>query len=367
MGIVGPADKYGNSSILELSFHCLEGYPDQQIHGEITMPETKYDVLAIGNAIVDIIARCEDDFLISENIVKGAMNLIDMDRAEALYAAMGPAVETSGGSAGNTAAGIASFSGSAAYIGKIADDHLGKVFSHDIKAIGVQFDTPPLNHSDKTARSMIFVTPDGERSMNTYLGACLKLSAQDIDHDLVAASKITYFEGYLWDPEDAKDAIRAAARFAHEAGRKVAMTLSDAFCVDRYRSEFLELMRSGAVDIVFANEVELKSLYETSDFDSGISAVREDCGLVAVTRSEKGSVIVTREWTGEFEAYPIENLVDSTGAGDLYASGFLFGLTNGKELGDCARLGSMAASHVIQHIGPRPMVSLKDLAVQNGF
>ncbi|MGI9350438.1 MAG: adenosine kinase [Rhizobiaceae bacterium] len=331
------------------------------------MPDTTYDVLAIGNAIVDIIARCEDDFLVSENIVKGAMNLIDMDRAEALYAAMGPAVEASGGSAGNTAAGIASLGGSVAYIGKVADDHLGKVFSHDIKAIGVHFETPPLNHSEKTARSMIFVTPDGERSMNTYLGACGQLSSKDIDPDLVTTSKITYFEGYLWDPEEAKDAIREAARIAHEAGRKVAMTLSDAFCVDRYRSEFLELMRSGTVDIVFANEVELKSLYETSDFDSGIRAIREDCSLAAVTRGEEGSVIVTRERTGEIEAYPIENLVDTTGAGDLYAAGFLFGLTNGKELGDCARLGSFAASEVIQHIGPRPLVSLKDLAAQNGL
>ncbi|MEM9279284.1 MAG: adenosine kinase [Pseudomonadota bacterium] len=331
------------------------------------MSDTTYDVLAIGNAIVDIIARCEDDFLVSEDIVKGAMNLIDMERAEALYAAMGPAVETSGGSAGNTAAGIASLGGSVAYIGKVANDHLGKIFKHDIQAIGVHYDTPPLEQGETTARSMIFVTPDGERSMNTYLGACGQLSSKDIDPALVAASKITYFEGYLWDPAEAKEAIREAARLAHDAGRKVAMTLSDAFCVDRYRDEFLELMQSGTVDIVFANETELKSLYQTSDFDSGIKAIREDCELAAVTRSEHGSVVVTRERTGEFDAHPIDELVDTTGAGDLYATGFLFGLTNGRELGDCARLGSLAAAEVIQHIGPRPQVSLKDLAAQNGL
>lgn len=331
------------------------------------MSDNSYDVLAIGNAIVDIIARCEDDFLVSQDITKGAMNLIDMARAEELYGAMGPAIETSGGSAGNTAAGIASLGGSVAYIGKVADDHLGKVFTHDIKAIGVDYNTPPLDFGEMTARSMIFVTPDGERSMNTYLGACGQLSSKDIDPGMVADSKITYFEGYLWDPKDAKDAIREAARLAHAAGRKVAMTLSDAFCVDRYRAEFLELMRSGTVDIVFANDSELKSLYQTSDLTSGINAIREDCDLAAITRSAEGSLIVTREKTGEFEAHPIENLVDTTGAGDLYAAGFLYGLTNGRELGDCARLGSLAASEVIQHIGPRPQVSLKNLAAENGL
>ncbi|MEM9330283.1 MAG: adenosine kinase [Pseudomonadota bacterium] len=331
------------------------------------MSKPTYDVLAIGNAIVDIIARCEDDFLVSENITKGAMNLIDMDRAEALYASMGPAIETSGGSAGNTAAGIAGFGGSVAYIGKVADDHLGGIFNHDIKAIGVHYDTPPLAEGEKTARSMIFVTPDGERSMNTYLGACGQLSSADIDRDLVKASKIVYFEGYLWDPAQAKQAIRDAADMAHEAGRKVAMTLSDAFCVDRYRDEFLDLMRSGTVDIVFANEGELKSLYQTSDFESGINAIREDCDLAAITKGENGSIIVTREKTGEFDAFPIANLVDTTGAGDLYAAGFLFGLTSGRELGECARLGSLAAAEVIQHIGPRPQVSLKQLAIENGL
>jgi len=331
------------------------------------MPESTYDVLSIGNAIVDIIARCEDDFLVSENIIKGAMNLIDMDRAEALYAAMGPAIETSGGSAGNTAAGIASFGGSVAYFGKVADDHLGKIFTHDIRAIGAHFDTPPLEHGETTARSMIFVTPDGERSMNTYLGACVQLSEKDIDPKVVAASRITYFEGYLWDPVNAKDAIRLAARLTHEAGQKVAMTLSDSFCVDRYRDEFLELMRSGTVDIVFANDAELKSLYQTSDLTSGLNAIREDCELAAVTRGEEGSIVVTREKTAEIDAHPIDNLVDTTGAGDLYAAGFLFGLTNGRELDDCARLGSLAASEVIQQIGPRPQTNLKNLMAEHGL
>ncbi|MDJ0612586.1 MAG: adenosine kinase [Rhizobiaceae bacterium] len=331
------------------------------------MTDHAYDVLTIGNAIVDIIARCEDDFLVKNDITKGAMNLIDMDRAEALYQAMGPAVETSGGSAGNTAAGIASFGGKAAYIGKVADDHLGKVFRHDITAIGVTYETKALEKGETTARSMIFVTPDGERSMNTYLGACVKLTADDIDPGLVQDSAITYFEGYLWDPENAKDAIREAARLAHASHRKVAMTLSDSFCVDRYRDEFLELITSGTVDIVFANDAELKSLYQTSDLASAINAIKEVCPLTAVTKGEEGSIVVTREGTQEVDAHPIESLVDTTGAGDLYAGGFLFGLTHGENLANCARLGGLAAAEVIQHIGPRPQVSLKDLAQQNGF
>jgi len=331
------------------------------------MTDAKYDVLAIGNAIVDIIAKAEDDFLVEQDIVKGAMNLIDMERAEQLYGDMGPAIETSGGSAGNTAAGIASLGGNVAYIGKVADDHLGSVFTHDIKAIGVTYNTSPLEGGETTARSMILVTPDGERSMNTYLGACVQLTTADMDEELIKQSKLIYFEGYLWDPQNAKDAIREAARIAHEHDRKMAMTLSDAFCVDRYRDEFLELMRSGTVDIVFANEGELKSLYQTSDLDTAIAAIREDCELAAITLSEEGSMVVTREKTVAVDAYPIDVLVDTTGAGDLYAAGFLYGLTNGYKMDDCARFGSMAASEVIQHIGPRPQESLKDLASQSGL
>lgn len=331
------------------------------------MSDTNYDVLTVGNAIVDIIARADDDFLGREDITKAAMNLIDAERAEHLYSVMGPAMETSGGSAGNTAAGIASLGGRAAYLGKVSDDHLGGVFTHDIRAIGVHFDTAPLAGEPPTARSMIFVTPDGERTMNTYLGACVELGPDDVDKDVVAASQVTYFEGYLWDPPRAKDAIRLAAQIAHDHGRQVALTLSDPFCVDRYRDEFLDLMRSGTVDIIFANDAELKSLYQTSDLASAVAAVKEDVAMAAVTLGEKGSMVVTREQTLEVDAHPIDKLEDTTGAGDLYAAGFLYGLTSGKDLRTCARIGGLAAAEVIQHIGPRPQVSLKDLMAQSGM
>jgi sugar/nucleoside kinase (ribokinase family) len=327
----------------------------------------EYDVLTIGNAIVDIIARTEDDFIRANGIIKGAMNLIDAERAELLYARMGPAIEASGGSAGNTAAGVANFGGKAAYFGKVCSDHLGGVFEHDMHAQGVAFDTKPLQGEPPTARSMIFVTPDGERSMNTYLGACVELAPEDIEEDKVAGSKITYFEGYLWDPPLAKDAIRLAAKIAHKHGRKMAMTLSDPFCVDRYRGEFLELMRSGTVDICFANEHELKSLYQTADFDSALEALRNDCEMAAVTRSEKGSVIIKGNTTVMVEPVPVETVVDTTGAGDLYAAGVLFGLTQGYPLAKCGRLGSLAASIVISQIGPRPQVSLRDKAREMGI
>lgn len=327
----------------------------------------RFDVLTIGNAIVDIIANAEDDFLARENIIKGAMNLIDADRAEHLYEVMGPAIEASGGSAGNTAAGIASLGGNAAYFGKVSNDHLGTVFAHDIRAIGVNYETSPLEGEPPTARSMIFVTPDGERSMNTYLGACVELAPGDIDPAIVAEAKVTYFEGYLWDPPRAKEAIRLAAEIAHENGRKVSMTLSDPFCVDRYRDEFLELMRSGTVDIVFANESEAKSLYQTSSLDEAVKAIRQDCELAAVTRSEQGSIVVTREESHAVDAFEIDKLVDTTGAGDLYAAGFLFGLTNGRSMAECAHIGSMAAAEVIQHLGPRPQVSLAGMLAENGL
>ena len=327
----------------------------------------KYDVLCIGNAIVDIIARCEDDFLHDNAIIKGAMNLIDADRAEALYAAMGPAVEMSGGSAGNTAAGVASLGGRAAYFGKVASDHLGGIFTHDIRAQGVAFDTSPLTDPPPTARSMIFVTPDGERSMNTYLGACVELGPEDVETDKAEGASVTYFEGYLWDPPRAKEAIRLTAEIAHKAGREVSMTLSDPFCVDRYRDEFLDLMRSQTVDIVFANEHELKSLYQTASFESALEAVRTDCKLAAVTRSEKGSVILKGDETVVVEAIEIAELVDTTGAGDLYAAGFLFGYTAGMPLDVCGKLGSLAAGLIIQQIGPRSQRSLREAAEQAGL
>jgi len=328
---------------------------------------SQFDVLCIGNAIVDIIARCEEAFLVDNDIIKGAMNLIDADRAELLYSRMGPAIEASGGSAGNTAAGIASFGSRSAYFGKVAKDQLGKIYSHDIRAQGVHFATAPLEGTPPTARSMIFVTPDGERSMNTYLGACVELGPEDIEADVVANSKVTYFEGYLWDPPRAKDAIRLCADIAHKNGREMSMTLSDPFCVGRYREEFLDLMRSSTIDIVFANADEAKSLYETDNFEHAVTQLRKDCKLAAITRSEHGSVIVRGDERHDIDAIDIDEVVDTTGAGDLYAAGFLHGYANGKPLDECGRLGSLAAGLVIQQIGPRPQLSLKDAARDAGF
>jgi sugar/nucleoside kinase (ribokinase family) len=328
---------------------------------------SKFDVLCIGNAIVDIIAQCDDAFLNDNGIIKGAMNLIDTERAELLYSRMGPAIEASGGSAGNTAAGVASFGGRTAFFGKVSKDALGEIYAHDIHAQGVAFDTRPLEGQPPTARSMIFVTPDGERSMNTYLGACVELGPEDVEPEKASGAKVTYFEGYLWDPPRAKEAIRLTAGHAHAAGREVAMTLSDPFCVDRYRDEFLDLMRSGTVDIVFANESELKSLYQTASFDAALDSVRKDCKIAAVTRSEHGSVIVRGDETVRVDALAIEKLVDTTGAGDLYAAGFLFGYTTGRDLEICGKLGSLAAGLVIQQIGPRPRKNLRLEAEQAGL
>ena len=328
---------------------------------------TQFDITTIGNAIVDIIAPCKHDFLKEHGIIKGAMNLIDAARAEALYDAMGPATEASGGSAGNTAAGLASFGGRAAYVGKVADDQLGRIFTHDIRAIGAHFDTPPLEDEPPTARSMIFVTPDGERSMNTYLGACVELGPEDIDEEVIAGSSITYFEGYLWDPPRAKDAIRQAAEIAHANDRRVAMTLSDSFCVERWRAEFLDLMRSGTVDIVFANEAEAKALYETGTLEDTFEAFRADCALAIVTRSERGSVTIADGDTRAVDAVPVDKVVDTTGAGDLFAAGYLHGLTSARGVEDCARLGALAAAEVISHMGPRPQVRLSDLAAEHGL
>lgn len=328
---------------------------------------TKFDVLTVGNAIVDIISRCDDSFLQDNGITKGAMNLIDAERAELLYSLMGPALEASGGSAGNTAAGIANFGGRAAYFGKVAQDQLGEIFEHDIRAQGVHFETKPEGTFPPTARSMIFVTEDGERSMNTYLGACVELGPQDVEADVVAQSKVTYFEGYLWDPPKAKDAIRECARIAHDNGREVSMTLSDSFCVGRYRDEFLDLMRSGTVDIVFANKQEALSLYETEDFDLALTKISEDCKIAAVTMSEEGAIIIRGNERIKVDAYPVFDVVDTTGAGDLFASGFLFGYTQDRSLEDCGKLGCLAAAAVIQQIGPRPMSSLVTAATKQGL
>ncbi|MGF0537654.1 adenosine kinase [Agrobacterium sp. ES01] len=328
---------------------------------------SKYDVLTIGNAIVDIISRCDDNFLSDNGIVKAAMNLIDAERAEALYAKMGPAVEASGGSAGNTAAGIANLGGKAAYFGKVAEDQLGEIFAHDIRAQGVYYKTKANGTFPPTARSMIFVTPDGERSMNTYLGACVEFGPEDVEADVVAEAKVTYFEGYLWDPPLAKQAIIDCARIAHEHGREMSMTLSDSFCVQRYRDEFLELMRSGTIDIVFANTQEVLALYETEDFEAALDKIADDCKIAAVTMSEKGAVIVKGDERIYVKATKIVELVDTTGAGDLFASGFLYAYTQGRSLEDCGKFGCLAAGVVIQQIGPRPSTSLPQAAKDAGL
>jgi sugar/nucleoside kinase (ribokinase family) len=322
----------------------------------------RYDVIGIGNAIVDVLARAEDDFLVRHGMAKGSMALIDEARAEAIYAAMGPAIEISGGSAANTIVGVASFGGSTAFIGTVKDDTLGGVFVHDIRAAGVGFSTPPFKNGPSTARSYILVTPDGERTMNTYLGAAQLLSAAEVAEDEIAAAKVTYLEGYLWDPQNAKDAFVKAARIAHQAKRTVALTLSDPFCVDRYRDEFRALIKNGTVDLLFANESELKSLYQTADFDSAVAALRKDAKLAVVTRSEKGALVVARDKIEAVDAFPVADVVDTTGAGDLFAAGFLYGFARSLPHATSARLGALAAAEVISHLGARPERKLAELA-----
>jgi len=321
------------------------------------MNKAQFDVLTIGNAIVDVIAQVDDNFVEREKLVKGSMNLIDEERAEQLYAAMGPATEISGGSAGNTAAGVANFGGRAAYFGKVKDDQLGGIYRHDMRAQGVAFDTSAAKEGPATARSFILVTPDAERTMNTYLGACVNLSTADIDAEIVKSSAVTYMEGYLWDKTEAKEAFRLAAQIARASGQLTSITLSDSFCVERHRDSFLELIRNH-IDIVFANENEIKSLYKTQNFDGAVAAIRRDCPMAALTRSEKGSLIVRGDETVDSQALPVSKVVDVTGAGDLYAAGFLFGFTQKLALEQCAVLGSLAAAEVISHTGARPEIDL---------
>jgi len=327
----------------------------------------RFDVIGIGNAIVDVLARADDDFLLAHNMAKGGMALIDEPRARAIYDAMGPAVEISGGSAANTMVGVAGFGGRAAFIGKLKADELGRAFSHDIRAANVRFETPPAKDGPSTGRCYVLVTPDGERTMNTYLGAAQDLHSRDIDEDMVAASAITYLEGYLWDPKHAKEAFLKAAKIAHANGRKVALSLSDAFCVDRWRDEFLALMRDGTLDLVFANEAELHSLYQTSDLNGAVAALRADIGAAVVTRSEKGCLVLGPEGVEAVPAFPVERVVDTTGAGDLFAAGFLCGLARGADDRSCGRLGALAAAEIIQHLGARPENSLRQLAQENGL
>ena len=331
------------------------------------MTTAKYDVLGIGNAIFDILVQTDERFLAAHGMTKGGMALIDEARAISIYQEMGPAVEMSGGSAANTIVGVANLGARAAYIGKVRDDQIGRLYTHDIRAAQVTFETMPALDGPATGCSYILVTPDGERTMNTYLGAAQELMPSDIDAAQVAASAILYLEGYLWDPKNAKEAFVKASTIAHDAGRQVALTLSDSFCVDRCRGEFLDLMRNGTVDLVFANEAELHALYQTSDFDTALKQLRVDAKLGVVTRSEKGCVVASKDGVSAVPAFTIDRMVDTTGAGDLFAAGFLFGLVRGAGHENAGRLGALAAAEIIQHIGARPLTSLKELARQNGL
>ena len=325
------------------------------------MAEPELDVVGIGNALVDVLSHADEDEVTRQGLVKGTMHLVDETRARTLYEAMGPGVEMSGGSAANTVVGVASFGGRAHYVGKVRDDQLGEVFGHDLRATGVGYDTPQATSGPPTGRCLILVTPDAQRTMSTFLGASVRLGPADVDRRLITRGKILYLEGYLFDPPEAQEAFRAAAAIAHEAGRKVALTLSDPFCVERHRAAFLDLVEHH-VDILFANELEICALYQVHDFDAAVPHVRGHCELAALTRSAKGSLLVNGDRAHVVRAHPVEAVVDTTGAGDLYASGVLYGLAQGLDLPTCGRLGSLAAAEVIAHVGARPMVPLAELA-----
>jgi sugar/nucleoside kinase (ribokinase family) len=324
------------------------------------MSEMELDVVGVGNAIVDVLAQASDDFLTQHGLAKGSMTLIDEERARELYASMGPAREASGGSAANTMAGVASLGGKPAYIGRVCNDQLGEIFSHDMRASGIHFAVPPVAEGPSTARCLILVTPDAQRTMNTYLGACVNLCPDDVDEDLVRRGKVLYLEGYLWDRPKAKEAFVKAARVAAAAGRKVALSLSDSFCVARHRESFLELV-ANHVDILFANEAEIKALYASDSFEDAARHARENTKLAALTRGALGSVLISGDEQVQVAAEPITKVVDTTGAGDLYAAGVLFGLTRGESLARAGRRGSIAASEIIGHYGARPERDLRQL------
>jgi sugar/nucleoside kinase (ribokinase family) len=331
------------------------------------MPKT-IDVLGVGNAIVDVLSRAEDDALVGAGLHKGAMQLVDEARAGELYAAMGPTTVVSGGSAANTMSGLASFGRRAGFVGKVKDDEAGREFAHDIRKAGVAFETPFAADGPATARCLIFVTPDGQRTMNTFLGACQALGPEDIDETQAANAKVLYMEGYLWDPPGAKSAFLKAAKVSRANGRKVALSLSDAFCVDRYRDEFLSLIRDGVVDVLFSNESELHSLYQTGDFDTALKALQREAKLLGVvTRSAQGAVVADATGVVAIPAFPVEEVVDTTGAGDLFAAGFLAGFTQGLPHANCAALGALAAAEIISHFGARPQKDLAQLARDNGL
>jgi len=318
------------------------------------------DVIGIGNALVDVLSQESESFLRTHGLAKGTMQLVDEARARQLYEAMGPGIEISGGSAANTIVGVASFGGRGHYVGKVRDDQLGEVFAHDLRSVGVGFTTPAATGGPSTGRCLVVVTPDAQRTLNTYLGAAVHLGPADIDARLIARGRILYLEGYLFDPPAAQQAFRVAAEHAHAAGRKVALTLSDPFCVDRHRAAFLDLV-AHHVDVLFANEAEILSLYEVRDFDAALARVRGHCEMAALTRSARGSVVVAGHDVHTVKAEPVKAVVDTTGAGDLYAAGFLFGLSRGLAPATCARLGSLAAAEVISHVGARPLTPLAAL------
>lgn len=330
------------------------------------MNSTRFDVVGIGNAIVDVIGRCDEAFLANVGAAKGSMRLVDAAEVNRIYGQMGPAIEISGGSAANTIAGVASFGGKAAFIGSIAKDDFGKIFAHDIRSIGVDFSAPPLEGAAPTSRCLILVTPDGERTMNTFLGISTSFDQSQLDARTISDGGILYLEGYLFDQESAKNAFRAALQIAKKANRKIALSLSDSFCVDRHRADFLALIRSG-IDVLFANESEIKSLYQTSSFGAAADAVRKDTALAALTRSGDGSVILAAGKSISISPMPVSNVVDTTGAGDLYAAGFLFGLANDLGFETSGKLASLAASEIIGHIGARPAASLRQLASEQGL
>ncbi len=327
------------------------------------MTQTDIDVIGIGNAIVDVLSQTDDDFLSQNGLAKGAMTLIDADQAEGLYAKMGSGVEVSGGSAANTIACLASLGGKGAFIGKVRDDQLGDVFRHDIRAGGVTFETAPKEDGAPTARCLIFVTPDAERTMQTFLGASVELGPDDIDEDLISRSAVTYLEGYLWDPPLAKEAFVKAAKIAAQAGRKVSLSLSDPFCVDRHRDDFLDLVNNH-VDILFANEDEITSLYQVDNFDDALQHVRGHCEIAALTRSSKGSVVVAGDEVHVLDAHKVDKVVDTTGAGDSYAAGFLWGYTNGRGLAECGDIGGIVAAEIVGHYGARAETDLAKLVAE---